>query len=73
MQLPCPSPASGTSHALPLLLRWLTTTVKTSPPSFSRNAWASAGRFRSAESPPVTKESVFSAAVVPTGVTAAGW
>ena len=31
LQLPCPSPASGALHALPLLLRWLATAMNVPP------------------------------------------
>ena len=45
-QLPWPSPVSGASQALPLLLRWFALTT-TRPPVFrSMNACAMAGRFR---------------------------
>ena len=44
LQLPCPSPASGASQALPLLLKWLTTAVKRAPFEFCWKVCASAGR-----------------------------
>ncbi len=53
LQLPWPSPASGASHALPLLLRWLMSTMNRAPVAFSANAWASDGRFRGSGVAPV--------------------
>ena len=47
LQLPWPSPASGSptsSQAEPFDLRWLTTTVNLPPVAFTRNVWASDGR-----------------------------
>ena len=44
-QLPWPSPASGASQALPLLLRWLDADDERAPVG-SVNACASAGRLR---------------------------
>ena len=44
LQLPWPSPASGSptsSQAEPFDLRWLTTTVNRAPVAFSSNVWAS--------------------------------
>ena len=71
-QFAWPSPVSGASQALPLLLRWLALTTTRPPVAFSSNAWAIAGRLRGAPSPPLTKATEFSAAVVPIGVTLAG-
>ncbi len=48
LQLPWPSPVSGSPKALqsdPFDLRWFTTTVNRPPLAFSLNVWASAGRF----------------------------
>src|SRR5689334_4031176 len=72
LQLPCPSPASGASQALPLLLRWLRSRMKRAPVAFCCHACASDGRLRGPESPPFTNATLFRAAVWPTGVTLAG-
>ena len=72
LQLPWPSPASGSSgvHAEPFDLRWFTATVKRSPVAFTWKVWASTGRFRVSMKRGSTAE--VSTLNVPTGVTFAG-
>src|SRR6476469_4487944 len=72
LQLPWPSPASGTEQADPLDFRWLTSVTKTPPVALTFQAWAREGRARGAGSPPLTNSTLLRTAVRPTGVTAAG-
>ena len=73
LQLPWPSPASGSWTALqsePLDLRWLTTTVSRPPVEVRAKVWASDGRLRVSMNRGSTVLSM--TAYAPTGVTAAG-
>ena len=74
LQLPWPSPVSGSPTALqsePLDLRWLTTAVMRAPSAFASKVWAIDGRLRVEMNRGSTDES--RTAKSPTGVTDAGW